>query len=86
MYVTVNTEENVTLGTWHILPEDLVNESIINNYHAYELALHKSNYNVVLFFQGSGGLRQTMYRINMYRVLRKFFHIIVFDHRGNEFH
>lgn len=82
-YVKTDEKENVTLGTWHVLPEKLARIAENAEDYDYENALANSEYDVLIFFQGSGGLRHSGVRINFYRVLRKTFHIIVFDNRGN---
>ncbi|KAF2896002.1 hypothetical protein ILUMI_10169 [Ignelater luminosus] len=79
LYVTVNEDDNITLGVWHILPYALVNDSIYDNYN-YSDALANSEYPVVLHFHGNGGNR--IADLEMYNVLRMFFHIIAFDYRG----
>lgn len=82
LYVTVNEDENITLGVWHILPCALVNDSIYDNYN-YSDALANSEYPVVLHFHGNGGNR--IADLEMYNILRMFFHIIAFDYRGELF-
>ncbi|CAG9763431.1 unnamed protein product [Ceutorhynchus assimilis] len=77
LYVTFG---QVKLGTWQILPENLQN---INN--AGEDFFDKildDGQNVVIYNHGNGGCRLTEHRIEMYKVLRKFFHVIAYDYRS----
>ncbi|KAF5301889.1 hypothetical protein FQR65_LT08721 [Abscondita terminalis] len=79
IYVSVNESENIVLGVWHLLPEALVNISRENKDFNYTESLTKSDYPIVLHFHGNGGNRVA--NLEMYNVLRMFFHVIAFDYR-----
>ncbi|KAF5279402.1 hypothetical protein FQA39_LY05512 [Lamprigera yunnana] len=78
-YVHVNAHENIILGVWHLLPQSLVNSTIDNSDFNFTDLLANSEYPVVLYFHGNGGNRVA--NVNMYNVLRIFFHVIAFDYR-----
>lgn len=80
LYVTVDKEKNVTLGIWHILPDTLVQSTIIYKYFDYDSALANSSYPVVLYLHGNNNVRTDNRPI--YSVLREHFHVIACDYRG----
>lgn len=75
----------ISLGVWHLLPWVFVEEyenttSVIN----YDKLLANSSYGVVLHFHGTGETRRDSY-LNMFIILRMFFHVIAFDYRGKSY-
>lgn len=52
-----------------------------NNEKDFENAL-KNGQNVILYNHGNAGSRATGHRVEIYKFLRKFFHVITFDYRG----
>lgn len=78
MYVNVNEESNITLGVWHILPEELIDFTL--KPEDYEKELMKDEYPVVVFLHGNNNVRTD--NVPIYRILRKFFHVIAYDYRG----
>lgn len=83
-YVTVNdyddNDNKVSLGLWHLVPENLINEAETNKKFDYDDSLKKSGYPVVLYFHGNMGTR--IINLKTYLVLRKFFHVVAFDYRS----
>lgn len=77
-YVNVHEEHNITLGVWHVLPEDLVDVTL--KPEDYEEELMKGEYPVVVFLHGNNNVRTD--NVPIYRVLRKYFHVIAYDYRG----
>ncbi|XP_019872114.1 lysophosphatidylserine lipase ABHD12 isoform X2 [Aethina tumida] len=75
LYVT--TDEKVKLGVWHILPENEANDTSQD----FDQALVNAE-NVLLYNHGNGGCRLTDHRVQLYKVLRKQFHVIAFDYRN----
>ncbi|XP_068238665.1 lysophosphatidylserine lipase ABHD12-like isoform X2 [Palaemon carinicauda] len=82
----IETEENVSVGVWHILPEPLVHSvpDISSEEQAkwFEDTLRNNN-PVIFYMHGNKGSRGQERRVNLYNVLRKMgYHIITFDYRG----
>lgn len=69
---------NITIGLWHILPEDLIDVTL--KQEDYEAELRKGEYPVVIFLHGNNNVRTD--NIPIYRILRKCFHVIACDYRG----
>lgn len=80
LYVTVNEAENISLGVWHILPHAFINDTVYDENFNYSASLAHSKYPVILHFHGNGGNR--IADLDMYDVLRAFFHVVSFDYRG----
>lgn len=80
VYVTVDTDKNITLGVWHLLPHALVNRTIEDENFNYRESLGQAEFPVIIHFHSNGGNRIEF--VNMYNVLRKYFHVIAFDYRG----
>jgi abhydrolase domain-containing protein 12 len=79
-YVTVDKNDNVTLGVWQILPSKLLSNVVENQYYDYEGILANENYNILLYLHGNGGIRAV--RLELYHILRKYFHVMAIDYRG----
>ncbi|XP_057651359.1 lysophosphatidylserine lipase ABHD12-like [Diorhabda carinulata] len=81
-YVTFNytkDNENQTLGMWQILPVNLAYDELYGSVD-FDEALLNSNYNVLIYFHGTGEARS--YNEGKYGLLSYFFHIITFDYRS----
>lgn len=76
----IKTSDDVRLGTWQILPENLQNSNQTDE-EFFEKILDNGQ-NVVIYNHGNGGTRLSAHRIETYQVLRKFFHVIAFDYRS----
>lgn len=77
----IETDENVKLGTWHILPETLIpNDNHIDEEY-YKKSLH-SGESVFIYAHGNSGNRAAGHRIELYKILRKHYHVIAFDYRS----
>lgn len=79
-YLNLDEENNVTLGMWQILPEEMLSEVIENYEYNFDGALSNGNYNVLLYLHGNGQDRAGS--LEMYDILRRYFHIFAVDYRG----
>lgn len=69
------------MGVWHILPESLITSS--SNSTIKDFDSHLSNgQNVIIYNHGNAGSRATPHRVELYKVLRKHFHVIAYDYRS----
>ncbi|KAK7073293.1 Protein abhd12b [Halocaridina rubra] len=81
----VETERDVKVGVWHILPQSLidsapVDESEKEEWYEKSLSDHRP---VILYFHGNTASRAVAHRIELYNVLRKMeYHVVAFDYRG----
>lgn len=73
---------NITLGVWHILPVALAEQALKEKEFDFENALRYSDYNVLIYFHGTGEDRGDNSR--KYQLLSQFFHVIAFDYRGEQ--
>lgn len=76
------SNDDVTLGVWHIYPFSLKDSCEINTIFNTEFNDDRS---VVLYLHGSGGNRGARHRRAMYKILSQSnldFHVITFDYRG----
>ncbi|XP_023019041.1 lysophosphatidylserine lipase ABHD12 [Leptinotarsa decemlineata] len=74
------SDSNVTLGVWQILPYEILSDLIDNEDYNYEGALTNENYNILLYLHGNGADRAAA--LELYDILRKYFHIFAVDYRG----
>lgn len=83
MYIDVSSSdsENVTLGVWQILPKEIVSDIVKNEEYNFDGVLSNEKYNILLYLHGNGSDRTNS--INLYELLREFFHIFAVDYRGN---
>ncbi|KAF5296185.1 hypothetical protein FQA39_LY12639 [Lamprigera yunnana] len=79
LYIPVDKEKHIVIGVWHLLPEAEVNQSLIDKFD-YGHSLDHSGYPVLVHFHDNGGNR--IKYVDMYKILRQFFHVIAFDYRG----
>ncbi|XP_045581166.1 lysophosphatidylserine lipase ABHD12 [Procambarus clarkii] len=82
----LETDKNVKVGVWHILPELLIssapNEESADHVAWYEKSLNDER-PVILYLHGNTSSRATAHRIELYKVLRKMdYHVVAFDYRG----
>lgn len=77
---TTDGTENITLGVWQILPDELLSELIDNNDYNFDGILNNGNYSILLYLHGNAQDRTES--VELYNVLRKFFHIFAVDYRG----
>lgn len=77
----IETEENIILGAWHILPRSLADTRDTSR-SFYELSLRKG-YPVILYLHGNAGTRAGYHRLELYSVLQNLdAHVIAVDYRG----
>lgn len=77
----LKTNDDVTLGVWHIAHEDAIDSCDGGDEEHYRSALGDGR-DVVLYCHGNAGNRSVPHRVEMYAVLRKQFHVIAFDYRS----
>ncbi|KAF7286424.1 hypothetical protein GWI33_005342 [Rhynchophorus ferrugineus] len=75
----INTDDGVKLGVWQILPENITDFE--GSDESFEDILDNGQ-DIIIYSHGNGGTRLSDHRIEMYKVLRKFFHVFAFDYRG----
>ncbi|GJQ79019.1 hypothetical protein Trydic_g180 [Trypoxylus dichotomus] len=79
----IESENHIQLGVWHVLPETLLrNTNVTNKDDRYFDEALNSGERIIIYNHGNSANRATTYRIAMYKVLRKFFHVIAYDYRG----
>ncbi|XP_045462689.1 lysophosphatidylserine lipase ABHD12-like isoform X4 [Harmonia axyridis] len=69
----------VKLGVWQILPFQLASNKTSDEFFDSSL---KNGQNVIVYNHGNAGSRATGHRVELYKFLRKYFHVISFDYRG----
>ncbi|XP_072396527.1 lysophosphatidylserine lipase ABHD12-like [Diabrotica undecimpunctata] len=80
--IYLKTDDNVTLGVWHILKiEENPNHGKQSNDSIFKNALLDST-DTIIYFHGNTGSRLLDHRIELYKILRKRFHVVTFDYRG----
>ncbi|KAF5296075.1 hypothetical protein FQA39_LY12697 [Lamprigera yunnana] len=77
----LNTDDGVTLGVWHIVPEDLIESCDMQDESHYRSVLN-GEHDIIIYNHGNSGNRSAPHRIELYNVLRKNFHVITFDYRS----
>ncbi|XP_050515909.1 lysophosphatidylserine lipase ABHD12-like [Diabrotica virgifera virgifera] len=78
----LETDDNVTLGVWQILKiEENQNCEKQTDDSIFEHAFLDST-DTMIYFHGNTGSRLLDHRIELYKILRKQFHVITFDYRG----
>ncbi|CAL8139900.1 unnamed protein product [Orchesella dallaii] len=77
------TQEDVSVGVWHILPRSLIQESKGKESKFWEDSMRSSGKNVVIYFHGNTGSRAVAHRMELYLILQQLdYHVISFDYRG----
>ncbi|KAJ8944121.1 hypothetical protein NQ318_013303 [Aromia moschata] len=79
-YVDIEKSPNVTLGVWQILPSQILSHVLKNDEYNFDGFLTNKNYNILLYMHGNGADRTSS--IELYEVLRNYFHIFAVDYRG----
>lgn len=77
----ITTDDNVRLGVWQILPENLIGSSNKTDRNHLDDIL-RDGPPIVLYNHGNSGHRVAPHRVELYSVLRKHFHVISFDYRS----
>ncbi|KAF2896005.1 hypothetical protein ILUMI_10172 [Ignelater luminosus] len=77
----LTTDDGIKLGVWQILPNRLLNKNITMDENYYRKAL-KNGQDVIIYNHGNSGNRIVAHRIELYKVLRKNFHVIAYDYRS----
>ncbi|KAJ8669303.1 hypothetical protein QAD02_000562 [Eretmocerus hayati] len=79
----LTTDQNVTIGSWQVLPQSLLNHSIPKTGDAYEAVLRNAKRPVFIYMHGNGGNRASSHRVKLYKLLQRLdYHIICFDYRS----
>ncbi|XP_057368522.1 lysophosphatidylserine lipase ABHD12-like isoform X1 [Daphnia carinata] len=74
----LETDSDVKVGVWHILPESLIGAK----FETPEEALGAGN-PIVLYLHGNSGSRAGSHRIELYKILQSLnYHVITMDYRG----
>ncbi|XP_014249652.1 monoacylglycerol lipase ABHD12 isoform X2 [Cimex lectularius] len=74
----LKTDDNVTLGVWHLLPQKLIDYSP----EKYDTALSGGE-PIILYLHGNSGNRGAGHRIDLYKLLQnQNYHIVAFDYRS----
>ena len=85
----ISTDLKVEVGVWHILPQDLIEESqkhVETKKEWFENSLSHGQ-PIILYLHGNTGSRAREHRIELYKVLQKLnYHVICFDYRGTYLH
>ncbi|KAI8086085.1 Alpha/Beta hydrolase protein [Halteromyces radiatus] len=88
--IQIKTEDNITLGAWHILPSEYHIEQKLNimdqvTNDIFDQALMDVKYDTVIYFHGNAMNRVAPWRIDLYKNLRMKFpklNILALDYRG----
>ncbi|XP_076279866.1 lysophosphatidylserine lipase ABHD12 isoform X2 [Lasioglossum baleicum] len=79
----LNTDQNVKIGVWQILPQSLINDSTIVTDDDYDNVLSHAKQPVFLYMHGNSGNRASGHRLELYKLFQSLdYHIICFDYRG----
>jgi len=78
----LQTEKNVQVGVWHILPRNLIHQSQGKDRAWFESQLSDGS-PIVIYLHGNTGSRAREHRLHLYEVLQQLnYHVIAFDYRG----
>ncbi|CAO3617357.1 unnamed protein product [Cunninghamella blakesleeana] len=86
----IRTIDNITIGAWHILPNEYHTENDLRNKieptdDVFDQALQDERFETVIYFHGNAMSRVAPWRIDLYKNLRMKFprlNIIAIDYRG----
>lgn len=76
----VTTDDDVKLGVWQILPENLLS-NYLNSTNYFEEILSNGQ-DVIIYNHGNAGSRVSSHRVELYKVLRQHFHVFAYDYRS----
>ncbi|CAH1792330.1 unnamed protein product [Owenia fusiformis] len=76
----VKTNDDVTVGVWHMLPPKLRKEGIIEEQYFSDSLSDGTP--IILYLHGNGGTRGGWHRVQLYKVLQSMYHVITLDYRG----
>lgn len=78
----LETDKNIKLGVWHILPNSL-NNTPISDESDYEKLLSTSNKRIIVYFHGNAWTRSAPHRIKLYNIFSAAdYHVLALDYRG----
>jgi len=78
----LNSEPDIKIGVWQILPEQIQASHKTHSSEWFEQQLTDGR-TVILYLHGNSNDRAGPHRVELYHVLRKMdFHVIAFDYRG----
>lgn len=77
----ISTDDGVDLGVWQILPENASQINDDNDELSFQKVINNGQ-DIIIYSHGNGGTRLSSHRIEMYQVLRKYFHVFALDYRG----
>ncbi|XP_069697609.1 lysophosphatidylserine lipase ABHD12 isoform X1 [Periplaneta americana] len=78
----ITTDDDITLGMWHVLPSSLVNDSVNASNAFYEEMLGHGE-PIIVYMHGNSGSRGSAHRLELYTLLRNLnYHVIAFDYRS----
>ncbi|CAG9759725.1 unnamed protein product [Ceutorhynchus assimilis] len=83
MYIDVPNDgntENVTLGLWQILPQEIVSDKMKDDEYNFDGVLSNEKHKILLYLHDNRSDRTKF--IKLYKILREFFHIFAIDYRG----
>ncbi|KAL3285017.1 hypothetical protein HHI36_019145 [Cryptolaemus montrouzieri] len=72
------SNNGVKLGVWQILPSQLLSNETDKDFFESSLA---NGQDVILYNHGNSGSRATSHRVELYKFLSNFFHVITYDYR-----
>lgn len=72
----------MTLGVWQILPESLAHTVSNTTDDDYFEKVLDNGQHVVVYNHGNSGHRIAPHRLELYKVLRRHFHVIAYDYRS----
>ncbi|XP_047473114.1 lysophosphatidylserine lipase ABHD12-like [Penaeus chinensis] len=82
----IETEIDVKVGVWHILPESLiasVPKENLDDRESWFIKTLSDHRPVILYLHGNTASRAVAHRVELYNVLRKMdYHVVAFDYRG----
>ncbi|KAH9499535.1 Monoacylglycerol lipase abhd12 [Bulinus truncatus] len=78
----LNSQEDVKIGVWHILPASLQSNSHNIPWEKFEDELNNGKI-VFLYLHGNSGTRGSYHRVQLYKMLSNLdFHVVTIDYRG----
>lgn len=75
------TDDNIKLGVWQILSHNITFSTNDTDDQYFENVLGNEQ-KVIIYHHGNAGTRLTPHRVELYKFLRKYFHVIAFDYRS----